>query len=203
MRLRRVIEYAALAAIFHMHTTSVSLLERLRTASDQDDWRRFVNLYTPLLFFWARRAGLDQEDAEDLVQDVFVVLLRRLPEFRYDPGRSFRNWLRTITLNKWRDLQRRAAHAPVTSQLPVAGVAAPEPEDLSESEYRQQLVGRAMELIQPDFQPATWRAFLETAVTGRAPAEVAEELGLSRNAVYVARCRVLERLRAELDGLLE
>jgi RNA polymerase sigma-70 factor (ECF subfamily) len=186
-----------------MHTTSASLLERLRTAPDRDDWSRFVNLYTPLLFYWARRAGLVQEDAEDLVQDVFAVLLRKLPEFRYDAGRSFRSWLCTITLNKWRDRQRRVAHAPATSQLPASGIAASEPEDLSEFEYRQQLVGRAMELIEPEFQPTSWQAFWQTAVAGRPPAEVATELGLSRNAVYVARCRILERLRCELDGLLE
>ena len=186
-----------------MHTTSPSLLERLRIERDQGDWRRFVDLYTPLLFFWARRTGLGQEDAEDLVQDVFEVLLRKLTEFRYDPNRSFRSWLRTITLNKWRDRQRRAAHVPAVTEVPMSEIPAPEPDDLSEAEYRQQLVGRAMEMIQPEYQPTTWRAFWETAVAGRSPADVAAELGLSRNAVYVARCRVLERLRHELDGLLE
>jgi len=73
-----------------MHTTSASLLERLRVAHAENDWRRFVNLYTPLLFFWARRAGLEQHDAGDLVQDVFGVLLCKLPEFRYYRSRSFR-----------------------------------------------------------------------------------------------------------------
>jgi RNA polymerase sigma-70 factor (ECF subfamily) len=186
-----------------MHTTSPSLLERLRTARDEEDWRRFVKLYTPLLFFWARRSGLSQEDAEDLVQDVFGVLLRELPRFRYDPSGGFRSWLRTITLNKWRDRQRRRVRSRMVSEMPASKVAAPEPEDFSEREYRKQLVNRAMELIRPEFQPKTWQAFLETAVAGRRPVDVATELGLSRNAVYVARCRVLERLRNELQGLLD
>jgi RNA polymerase sigma-70 factor (ECF subfamily) len=134
---------------------------------------------------------------------VFGVLVRELPRFRYDPTGGFRRWLRTITLNKWRDRQRRSVRNRIVSEMPTAEIAAPEPEDFSEREYRKQLVNRAMELIRPEFQPKTWQAFLDTAVAGRSPADVATELGLSRNAVYVARCRVLERLRGELDGLLE
>src|SRR5271154_45229 len=90
-----------------MHTTSVSLLERLRQPAEQDAWNRFVHLYTPLLFAWADRAGLQSHDAADLVQDVFVLLLRKLPEFTYDSRQSFRGWLRTVALNKWRESRRR------------------------------------------------------------------------------------------------
>ena len=80
-----------------MNTTSFSLLERLRQPSDSAAWDRFVELYTPLLFYWGRRAGLQSADAADLVQDVFEVLLRKLPEFQYDRQKSFRSWLRTVT----------------------------------------------------------------------------------------------------------
>src|SRR5437588_831842 len=96
-----------------MHTTSGSLLERLRQPADQEPWTRLVKLYTPLLFFWARRLGLHDADAADLVQDVFTTLVQKLPGFQYDQNKGFRNWLRTVTLNKWRDRQRRHAVAPV------------------------------------------------------------------------------------------
>src|SRR5438270_12313478 len=93
-----------------MNTTSVSLLEQLRQPADRERaWKRFVQLYTPLMYHWARRLGLASADAADLVQDVFTLLLRELPRFAYDAGKSFRGWLRTVTLNKWRDLRRRAA----------------------------------------------------------------------------------------------
>src|SRR5688572_30148894 len=95
-----------------MHTTSASLLERLRTPDREEAWPRFVRLYTPLLFYWARRAGLPQDDAADLVQDVLVVLVQKLPTFTYEPGKTFRGWLRTVALNKWRERCRRFAARP-------------------------------------------------------------------------------------------
>lgn len=194
--------YAENSAIFHMTTTSMSLLERLRTPAHAD-WQRFADLYTPLLFFWARQQGMSQHDAEDLVQDVFAVLVDKMPEFQYDPSRSFRSWLRTVVLNKWRDRQRKMLRAPTVGELPEGEIPVEDASAWDELEYRRQIVGRAMELIEPEFEPATWRAFWESAVRHRAPADVASELGLTRNAVYVARSRVLKKLRAELEGLLE
>src|ERR1700730_18807813 len=82
-----------------MDRTPASLLEQVRNPADQEAWKRFVRLYTPLLFHWAHRIHLQDQDAADLVQDVFTVLFQKLPEFRYDPARSFRAWLRTVHLN--------------------------------------------------------------------------------------------------------
>lgn len=183
--------------------TPLSLLRRLRQPGDADAWACFARLYTPLLFAWARRAGLDEADAADLVQDVFVVLVRALPEFRYKPGGSFRAWLRTILLNKWREQRRRRALA--TAQgYPVEEVAAPPADDpLDDPASRAELVRRALEPLRDEFAPTTWKAFHETVLGNRAPREVAAELGVSLNAVYIARSRVLQRLRQELDGLIE
>src|SRR5262245_46603902 len=89
-----------------MDTTSTSLLERLRQPDAGTAWDRFVYLYTPLLYHWARGRGLQEADASDLVKDVLVVLIRKLPEFQYDRQKSFRGWLRSIVLNRWRDKQR-------------------------------------------------------------------------------------------------
>lgn len=186
-----------------MHTTSASLLDRLRVAGDQEAWQRLVRLYAPLLLSWARKSGLDRNDADDLVQEVFTVLVRKLPEFQYVRGQGFRGWLRTILLNKWRDRQRGRARHETPADIAEAEVAAPEPEDVFDAEYRSQVVARALEWVESEFESTTWRAFRETAMHGRPPGDVAAELGISRNAVYVARCRVLRRLHEELDGLLD
>jgi RNA polymerase sigma factor (sigma-70 family) len=90
-----------------MNTTPVSLLERIRVSADQAVWERFVKLYTPLLCHWARRLGAHGPDTDDLVQDVFTMLVRKLLEFRYDKGKRFRGWLWTILANKVREKHRR------------------------------------------------------------------------------------------------
>jgi RNA polymerase sigma-70 factor (ECF subfamily) len=185
-----------------MFTTSVALLERLRQPAAHDAWQRFVHLYTPLLYHWAGRLGLQQQDAADLVQDVLTILVQKLPEFRYDQQRSFRAWLRTVLLNRWRHGCRR--RAPVTGAAGQPEAAVPDPlDDLAEDEYRTYLVGRALRLLQSEFQPGTWRAFWEFVVDGRPASEVAAGLGMRADSVYVAKSRVLRRLRQELAGLLD
>jgi RNA polymerase sigma-70 factor (ECF subfamily) len=187
-----------------MLTTPVTLLERLRRPDEPDAWDRFVELYTPMLYAWARKTGLQEPDAADLVQEVFALLLRKLPEFAYDPAKSFRGWLRTVTLNQWRLIQRRRAGQPTTAQgVEPDALPAAEGEAFWEAEYRQHLVARALAVMRAEFQPTTWRACWECAVHGRPAADVAAEFGLSVGAVRAAKFRVLNRLRQELDGLLE
>lgn len=186
-----------------MDPTPVSLLERLRQPTPAAAWERFVELYTPLLFGWTRRLGLSETDAADLVQDVFAVLVEELPRFRYDPRQSFRAWLKTLLLNKWRNRGRKLAAAPALGNTGLSGIADPVDADLlEETEYRQALVRRALELMRTDFQPVTWRACWEFVACDRPAQEVAAELGISVNAVYLAKSRVLRRLRADLEGLL-
>jgi RNA polymerase sigma-70 factor (ECF subfamily) len=177
----------------------------LRQPADKAAWARFVKLYTPLLAHWGRKLGLDGQDAEDLVQEVFVVLIRTLPEFRYDRGRRFRGWLWTVILNKHRERTRRAV-LPMQEggEIGLSGVADSEVDpSLDEAEYRQYIVQRAMQIIEEDFQPTTWQAFRECVIASRPPAEVAAELKVSIDVVYASKSRVLRRLRQELDGLLE
>jgi RNA polymerase sigma-70 factor (ECF subfamily) len=188
-----------------MHTTPGSLLQRLRQEGKEEPWRRFSELYTPLLYYWARHLGLQQHDAADLVQEVFTVLVRKLPEFTYDREKSFRSWLRTVTLNKWRDFRRRHSEQTLpTENGALAELPAPATDDsLAEKEYRQLLIRRALQIMQADFEPTTWKACWECAAEDRPAAEVAAELGMSLGAVYVAKARVLSRLRQELAGLLD
>jgi RNA polymerase sigma-70 factor (ECF subfamily) len=188
-----------------MNTTPASLLERLRRPGEPEAWGRFVQLYTPLLYHWARRLGLSRDDAADLVQEVLTLLVQKLPQFAYDKHRRFRAWLWTVTLNQWRTNRRR--HTPTHVQGredAFSGLAVPDnAEAVSAAEYQQYLVGRALKLMQAEFQPSTWQAFWQCVVGDKAGAEVARELGLTENAVYLAKGRVLRRLREELDGLLE
>jgi RNA polymerase sigma-70 factor, ECF subfamily len=188
-----------------MNTTSFSLLERLRSPDEREAWDRFASLYTPLLYYWARRLGLQESDAADLVQDVFVRLVQKLPEFRHDRRHSFRSWLHTVLLNQWRTGQRRRVILPAEAdEEALAGLTAgDDAEAFGEAEYRHYIAQRALTLMQSQFQPTTWRACWLQVVDGRPAAQVAAELGISEGAAYVAKCRVLRRLRAELDGLFD
>jgi RNA polymerase sigma-70 factor (ECF subfamily) len=133
------------------------------------------------------------------------VLIRKLPDFTYDSQKSFRSWLRTIVLNKWRDQQRRkVAAGGDPAEFDVAQLAAPSlAEEFWEREHQQQLTARALAIMQAEFEETTWKACWANVVLGQSVAEVAAELGISRNAVYVAKSRVLRRLKQELRGLLD
>jgi RNA polymerase sigma-70 factor (ECF subfamily) len=186
-----------------MTSTSISLLRRLREPDRGDAWERFVEIYTPLLHYWALRTGLSSPDAADLVQEVFVTLVRTLPSFDYDQSQGFRSWLRTIVMNKWRDFCRRKAARPEQPAGDVAPVVSEAKlSDLWEAEHRQLLVKRALEVMQAEFEERTWRACWLTTVDSLPASQAAAQLGISENAVYIAKTRVLRRLREELADLL-
>jgi RNA polymerase sigma-70 factor, ECF subfamily len=187
-----------------MYTTLPSLLERIAADPNREAWQQFVDLYTPLLFGWTRRLGLPEHDASDLVQDIFTVLVEKLPAFRYDPQQSFRAWLRTVLLNRWRNRCRQRSYQTTPGGADLEDVPGrPDPYFFEEEEYRQALVSRALALMQAEFQPVTWKACWEFVVRDRPAAEVAAELGITVNAVYLAKSRVLRRLREQLHGLLD
>jgi RNA polymerase sigma-70 factor (ECF subfamily) len=194
-----------------MSDTSASLLERLRQQPDAASWQRFVDLYTPLLQGWLRRNLVPANDVDDLVQDVMEVLVRELPNFRYDRARgSFRGWLRTITVNRLRMFWRSRQSRPLATGDSEIARKLGELEDphsqlsqLWEREHDQHVARRLMKLIESEFEPATWKAFQRLALDGAAPTAVAAELGLSLNAVYLARYRVLKRLHQEIQGMTD
>jgi RNA polymerase sigma-70 factor (ECF subfamily) len=190
-------------------STSRSLIRRA-AVQDPAAWERLSEVYTPLVYQWCRRLELQPQDAADVVQEVFRALLKSLASFRRDrPGDSFRAWLWTITRNKIRDHHRRCA-----ASRPAAGGSAAHkmleqipdraPEEDDEGQVRQvqaELAQRAMALMQRDFEPQTWQAFWKTAVENKTAPQAAEELGMSVAAVYMAKSRVLRRLRTEFDEL--
>jgi RNA polymerase sigma-70 factor (ECF subfamily) len=187
-----------------MEATPVSLLERLRRPDQAEAWGRFVDLYGPVLYAWARRFGLQEADAADLVQDVLLLLTRKLPEFQYDPSKKFRAWLWTLARNEW---VRGRVLGKFSASAGNEGLSDAAVEDglveVAEQEYRQVLVARALQVMQSDFQPPTWRACWQLVVDGRPAAEVARELGMTVAAAYAAKARVLRRLRQELAELLD
>ncbi|MCI0458202.1 MAG: sigma-70 family RNA polymerase sigma factor [Gemmataceae bacterium] len=184
----------------------MSLLERAR-GRDADAWRGLVQLYSPLVFSWARRAGLGDGDAADLVQEVWLAVAGALDRFQRDRQHgTFRGWLWTIARNKLNDHFRNQRGKPEAAggtdlhQL-LQTIPAQEPvEETGVEEHH--LLHRALELIRPQFEERTWRAFWRLTVDGRPAAEVGQELGMAANAVHQARFRVLRRLREEMAGLL-
>jgi len=187
-----------------MDPTPASLLIRLNRPDSQHSWEQFVELYTPLLYHWALRLWPNEHDAADLVQEVFLVISKRLAEFTYDRDKSFRGWLRTILLNKVRDRRRRVNVPIATGGVDLDQLSGADgPDDLSDTDYREFLVARALQVMKTQFQETTWKACWAHVVEGRPASEIAQELGISANAVYVAKSRVLRRLRQELEGLLE
>jgi RNA polymerase sigma-70 factor (ECF subfamily) len=194
-----------------MFETSASLLERLRRQPDAASWRRLVELYTPLLRGWLLRNLVGPDDIDDLVQEVMEVLVRELPRFEYDRQRgSFRGWLRTITVNRlrmfWRSRQARPG-APGGSDLVRKLDELEDPHSslsrLWDREHDRHVAHRLLESIEPEFEPLTWRAFRRLTLDGATPQAVAAELGMSLNAVYLSKYRVLQRLRQEMQGLTD
>jgi RNA polymerase sigma-70 factor, ECF subfamily len=195
-------------------STSSSLLVRLR-ASEAAAWDRLVELYTGLVYRWCRRAGLQPSDAADVGQEVFRAVARKVGEFRHDrPGDTFRGWLRAITRNKIRDHARHRPRERTGIRLGWAVVGwrrradhaapeLPEPSPTDDAAEARHVLHRALRLVERDFEPGTWRAFWRVVVDGARPADVADELGVSVNAVYLAKGRVLHRLREEFSGLLD
>jgi RNA polymerase sigma-70 factor (ECF subfamily) len=187
-----------------MPTTSLTLLDRLRQPDHPDAWDRFVRLYAPLLLRWAELQGVRGPDAEDLAQAVLLKLIRLLPNYQRQDGQSFRGWLFTICRNECRDFHTRRATRPLPGDDGLSTVPAPpRGDDLGEAEYRRRLVRRVLELVRSDFGEPTWAAFDAFVLNGRPAADVARELNMSVNAVYLTRNRILTRVRSELAGLLD
>lgn len=184
-----------------MFSTPASLLERLRRPDELTAWDRFAELYSPLLFHWAKRLGQQNADAADLVQDVFLILFRKLPEFQYDASKSFRAWLKTVFVNRAR--QRLRQRIPVPADAPWAELKDPTADGAEEQEYRNYLLHRAFELIKREFSPLQSQAFHAYVVAGRPVDDVAHDLGLSSGTVYCIKSRILNRLRQEIQQLLD
>ncbi|MFI5455390.1 MAG: RNA polymerase sigma factor [Isosphaerales bacterium] len=192
-----------------MIPTSVSLLDRLKAARpDASDWNRLQGIYLPLISHWLNRVpGLGAE-ADDLAQEVFVVVIREIPRFQRRREGSFRAWLRQVTVNKVRTHRRKRHRRPAVGLDPADGFLdrLSDPNgDLArewDMDHDRHVFEKLLAVVQPDFGPITWEAFRRFALDGLPAARVAGETGLSVNAVIQAKARILKRLRQEAGELL-
>ncbi len=195
--------------------TRQSLLIRIRDTADAVAWGQFVDLYGPLVYRFARRRGLQDADAADLMQDVLGSVARVAGRYRYEPERgSFRGWLFTVARNKLHTFQSRRKRGigsnAVGGSEGLAEQVSPGEDEAAvwDREYEWQVFSWAAEQVRGEFADSTWRAFWMTAVEGRGAREVSQASELSVGAVYVAKSRVLARIReqiqdASFDGLFD
>lgn len=190
--------------------TRATLLARLRDGRDDDAWREFVQLYGPVVYSFARNRGLQDADAADLMQEVLRSVARNAARMEYDPARgTFRGWLYTVTRNKVYNFlsagknnkAKGVGDSAAVERLDAVADHREDPDAVWELEYQRRLSARAMDRVKGEFQASTWTAFWQTAVEGKGAGEVGKALKMTPGAVYVAKSRVLARLREEVQAL--
>jgi RNA polymerase sigma-70 factor (ECF subfamily) len=194
-----------------MASTPVSLLDRLKSAKpDAAEWRRLQDIYLPLIRSWLARVPALGDEFLDLSQEIFFVVIRELPKFERQREGSFRAWLRRVTVNRVRTWSKQRGRRPVAGagdgidafldqlEAPSGGLT-----QQWNEEHDRHVFQKLVEGLSEEFTPTTWSAFREFALGGRPASMVATELGISENAVLLAKSRVLKRLRAEAAGLLD
>lgn len=188
--------------------TRKSLLLKIRDLENAGAWEEFVAIYEPLVTRFVLWRGFSRQDAADISQEVMAVVARTIRNFEYDPTKGkFRGWMLTVTRRQICQLLRQRSRQPVTVPSDEAGDAAegvvPGDTDVWELEYRRRLFDWACALVRPQFQEPTWQAFWMTTVEDRPGAEVAAALGLQAGAVYVAKSRVLQRVREKIASVAD
>ena len=185
-------------------STRLSLISRVRV-DDSMAWHELVSLYSPLVAFWCRKQRISESEVSDLIQEVFFSVSRSIDEFHpRKSGGGFRAWLWTITRNKIIDAQRRGGRVPLAQGGSTAFFAAQQiPESLDENDDSERfeftnLLHRALQQVQSEFESKTWQAFWRCTIDSQSVAAVASELAISSATVRQHRARVLRRLRQQL-----
>lgn len=196
---------------FNMNQTSLSLLDHVRRSSDGDAWERLTSIYSPLLQRWLTRYDVQESDADDLVQEVLLAVSKDVATFDHN-GRdgAFRAWLKTILINRVRNFWRTRGRRPqargdsdAERQLNALEDPASDLSALWNRQHDRHISQQLLRDAERHFAPQTWQAFCRVALDGEKADAVAEELGISLNAVFIAKSRVLNRLRQQAAGLLD
>lgn len=180
-------------------STSEGLLHRLGHSGDAEAWELFVRLYGPAIHRHAVSCGLDHADALDVTQEVLLQVSQQIALFEYDRSRGrFRDWLRRIAHRRCLDLlrarrRRRTREAQAAVDWDSARLVA----DWDQA-VLEELTRLAMAKVREQVEPKTWQAFEATWIRQRPPAEVSVELGMDVSQVYLAKSRVLARIRREV-----
>jgi RNA polymerase sigma-70 factor (ECF subfamily) len=193
-----------------MNETRHSLLVRAQTGQT-DAWKDLMDLYRPLILGWLNRQGVPARDLEDLSQEVLLSVVKNLPGFQHSGNRgAFRSWLRTIvcsrTADYWRALDAATPAGGGSGATAALQEIADPDSDLNrqwDEEHDRYVLHCLLDLVEQEFEPVTLMAFRRLALDGVSGAEAAQELGLSVAAVYVAKSRVLARIRQEAEGLID
>jgi RNA polymerase sigma factor (sigma-70 family) len=186
--------------------TSATLLARLRQApADQAAWRHFMECYGRKIYAWCRQWNLQEADAEDVTQNVLIKLADKMKLFVYDPEKSFRAWLKTVTRNAWSDYWAGRKAVAVGGSQALEMLATVEArEDLVrrlDGEFDRELLEEARARVRLRVTPRTWEAFELTAIQGQSGAEVAAALDMKVATVFVARSKVQKMLQEEIQKL--
>jgi RNA polymerase sigma factor (sigma-70 family) len=187
--------------------TSLTLLERLqKNPDDPQAWTLFIERYQPRIRRWCVTWGLQDSDADDVAQNVLVKLFAALRKFQYDPSRSFRAWLKTVTQHAWSDFvaARRRDPGQIAGQIDTIADSAEAQSDLErqiEDGFDLELSEIAKHRIKGRTKPANWEAFQLTAIEGLSGAEAARKLGIPVGHVFVAKHRVQKLLQEEVQIL--
>ncbi len=185
--------------------TRISLILRLRHADDAAAWQEFVEIYQPLVFRLARAKGLQEADALDTAQEVMSRVAKAINRWDPDPQRgTFRGWISRITRNLVIEFMRSKNRRPLTSDdssieqlIQSTPDTSPETE-LFDLEHERQVFAWAAEKVRESFQPKSWQAFWLTAVESRSASDVAGQLEMTKGAVYIARSRVMTKLKQKV-----
>lgn len=182
--------------------TSLTWLGRLAGDPNEGDWKQLLEVYGSLLRDWLARSGVLHADRDDLIQEVLMVVVRRVSEFEHRGPGAFRAWLRSILANHLKKYFRDRPPSLPAVDLDQVAAADSVIGKAWDREHDEHLAARALKIVEKDFAPETWAAFTRHVLDNRPARDVAEELGLSVNSVLLAKSRVLKRMRAELSGLV-
>jgi RNA polymerase sigma factor (sigma-70 family) len=185
--------------------TRASLLVRIQDPNDKEAWREFFDLYASVVYGFARKRGLQDADAADLMQEVLRSVANHAGRLNYDRAKgTFRGWLYSVTRNKIfnfldknRHQVRGTGDSSAHQRLEEHVVENVEEEEW-DREYERRTFAWAVDRVKYEFHPSTWQAFWLTAVDGLSAKAAGERLQLSPGAVYVAKSRVIARLREEI-----